>query len=413
MNDYEKRSHMTKTLSAETISVVKATVPALAVHGQAITVAMYDRLFRDEAIRGLFNHANQGSNGSQVHALAGAILAYAQNIDNLGALSEVVERIANKHIGFHILPEHYPYVARALLSAISDVLGEAANKDVLDAWGEAYWFLADILIQREAVIRAGIEANLGGWTGWREFVVTEKKRESSVITSFVLTPADGGPVMAHKAGQYLTLRLKAPGQTTLKRNYSISSAPNGESYRISVKREASGQGGSRFLHDDIKIGGKLEATPPSGDFILPEKPQRPVILLSGGVGLTPMVSMIETIVAHHPELETHFIHGTMNSETHAMSEHVRSLAKRHGRTSVSTFYSDPIEQDVVGKTYDMAGFITMNWLSEHTPLAEADIYLCGPKPFLRTFVRALRDAGIDPARIHYEFFGPADELLAA
>jgi nitric oxide dioxygenase len=202
---------MAKPLSAETIALVKATVPALAEHGLTITKVMYDRLFRDEHIRALFNHANQGDGGSQVHALAAAILAYAQNIDNPGALTPVVERIAHKHIGYHILPEHYPFVATALLGAIGEVLGDAATKEVLAAWGEAYWFLAEVLKARETAIREESEHSDGGWTGWRQFEVAKKIAENSVITSFVLRPVDGGRVLRHKPGQYLDFPSQSAG----------------------------------------------------------------------------------------------------------------------------------------------------------------------------------------------------------
>ncbi|MBB4859306.1 nitric oxide dioxygenase [Novosphingobium chloroacetimidivorans] len=404
---------MSEPLTPATIAIVKATVPALAEHGTAITTAMYARLFQDEHIKALFNHANQGESGAQVHALAAAIVAYAQNIENLGALVPVVERIAYKHVGYHILPEHYPFVANALLAAIKEVLGDAATDEVLAAWGEAYWFLANILKAREVVLRDEIMRSEGGWNGWRRFVVTERIRESSVVTSFILRPEDGGPILRHKPGQYLTFRLKPVGAPDLKRNYSISCGPNGEFYRISVKREANGQGGSRFLHDHVQVGDVLETTPPAGDFYLAETPQRPVILLSGGVGLTPMVSMAEAIARDHPYLEAHYIHGTISSETHAMDAHVRDLAASCQNLRVSTFYSDPLPVDELGRTHQGEGFIPVEWLSENTPLTEADIFLCGPKPFLRTFVAGLSLAGVASDRIHFEFFGPADELMAA
>lgn len=404
---------MPQPLTPATIAVVKATVPAIAEHGTAITTAMYARLFQDEHIRALFNHANQGESGAQVHALAAAILAYAKNIDNLGALAPVVDRIAYKHVGYHILPEHYPFVANSLLGAIREVLGEAANDDVLAAWGEAYWFLADVLKAREVVLRDEIMAAEGGWNGWRRFLVAERIRESSTITSFVLQPEDGGPVMRHKPGQYLTFRLFAEGKPEMKRNYSISCGPNSESYRISVKREATGQGGSRFLHDQVRVGDVLEATPPAGDFFLSERPERPVILLSGGVGLTPMVSMAEAIARDHPQLDAHYVHGTICSETHAMDKHVRALADVNPRIRVTTFYSNALEDDRLGKTHDADGMVTIDWLRANTPLHEADVFLCGPKPFLRAFVSGLSLAGVPSSRIHYEFFGPADELLAA
>ncbi|MEI2298817.1 NO-inducible flavohemoprotein [Ensifer sp. MJa1] len=404
---------MPKSLSPETIQIVKASVPALAAHGTDITKSMYARLFRDDHIRELFNHANQGESGSQVNALAAAILAYAQNIDNLGALGSAVERIAHKHIGYHILPEHYPYVATALLAAIEDVLGSAATPELLNAWGEAYWFLADILLQREVEIRDELLKRSGGWNGWRDFIIASKVRESDVVTSFILKPKDGGRVARHKPGQYLTLRFKLDNGVEMKRNYSISSGPNDSFYRISVKREAQGQGGSRYLHDEATVGTLLKVTPPAGDFYLPDMPKAPVVLLSGGVGLTPMVSILETIVEEHPDLEAHFVHGALNSTTHAMDQHVRTLANAHGKITISSFYSEPTSKDAAGLSHDFDGFITADWLRANTPLHQAEFYLCGPKPFLRALVPALAREGVSSERVHFEFFGPSDELLAA
>lgn len=142
-----------KALSPETIRIVKATAPVLVQHGVAITTRMYERLFVDPKIKALFDQAAQAS-GEQPRRLAAAIVAYAQNVDNLPALATAVERMAEKHVRSHVKAEHYPAVADALLPAIRDVLGEAATDDVLAAWGQAYWFLADILIAREAVLYA-------------------------------------------------------------------------------------------------------------------------------------------------------------------------------------------------------------------------------------------------------------------
>jgi nitric oxide dioxygenase len=403
---------MSHQLSPQTIELVKASVPALAAHGSEITKRMYAKLFEDEHIKNLFNHSNQGEGGSQVHALAAAILGYAQNIENLAVLTPVVERIAHKHIGYHILPEHYPYVARALLDAISDVLGEAATPEILSAWGEAYWFLADILKAREVKLRNSIESQSGGWNGWRTLTIAEKLAESEIVTSFILRPTDGGKVIRHRPGQYLTFKLVVNGNE-VKRNYSISCGPNDEYYRISVKREANGDGGSRYLHDEAHVGTILEVTPPAGDFFLPDEPSRPVVLLSGGVGLTPMVSMLEAIAKGYPELRAHFVHGALNSATHAMDRHVRSLATEHGRVAVTTFYSEPSVKDAVGLSHDHDGFITIDWLRNNTQIMASDFYICGPKPFLRSLVNGLLKAGVSSDRIHYEIFGPADELIAA
>ncbi len=230
---------MADALSDRTIELVKKTVPALEAGGTAITDRMYQILFRNQQIRDLFNQSHHAGSGAQSRALTTAVIAYARNIDNLGALASRVERITQKHVGLHILPEHYHFVAEALLGAIKEVLGASATPEILEAWGEAYWFLADLLIAREAIIYSRLAAAPGGWNGWRDFAVESVKQESEVIRSFVLVPADGGPVMRHRPGQYLTFNFdQVPGAGILKRNYSISSGPDSRAYRITVKREA-------------------------------------------------------------------------------------------------------------------------------------------------------------------------------
>lgn len=140
-------------LSDQTIAIVKATAPVLQQHGVAITTRMYERLFTNEEVRDLFDHAAQDS-GEQPRRLAAAILGYAQNVDKLQNLTPVVARMVERHVETGVKPEHYPLVAEALLPAIRDVVGEAATDDVLSAWGEAYWFLADILIGKERALYA-------------------------------------------------------------------------------------------------------------------------------------------------------------------------------------------------------------------------------------------------------------------
>ena len=403
---------MSKTLSERTIALVKATVPALEAHGLDIVHEMYARMFQNPEIRDLFNQSHHGDAGSQPRALTGAILAYASNIENLGALAPAVERIAQKHVGLQILPEHYPHVGEALLGAIKAVLGEAATDDILAAWGEAYWFLADILIAREERVYGEQLGAPGGWNGWREFRIEQIVRESSVISSFILRPIDDRRVIEHKAGQYLTFWLEIPGHPPVKRNYSISDAANGETYRISVKREPQGLA-SGWLHDHAQVGTILKVAPPAGEFFLAEHPERPVVLLSGGVGLTPMVAMLETIAARHKDVQTYYIHGTHDRETHAMRDHVRTIAANAAAIEVVDFHQTPLSGEVAGKDYDHAGIITDEWLIANTPVGAADFYICGPRPFLRAAVSALSLAGVASDRIHYEFFGPADELLAA
>lgn len=403
---------MSQPLSEQTIALVKATVPALEAHGLDIVREMYARMFQNAEIRDLFNQSHHGDSGSQPKALTGAILAYASNIENLAALAPAVERIAQKHVGLQILPEHYPHVAEALLGAIKTVLGDAATDDILAAWGEAYWFLANILIAREGRIYTEQQDTNGGWNGWRDFRVEKVVRESSVITSFILRPVDGGPVMDHKPGQYLTFWLEIPGHPPIKRNYSISSAPNGATYRISVKRELRGLA-SGWLHENAQPGTVLKTAAPAGEFFLGSHVERPIVLLSGGVGLTPMVAMLETLVASGTQVPVQYIHGTHDRNTHAMRDHVRALTANRETFKVIDFHQTPLADEVEGRDYDSAGIITDEWLVANTPVAEADYYICGPRPFLRHAVSTLSLAGVPSTRVHYEFFGPADELIAA
>lgn len=411
---------MPAPLSPQTIAIVKACVPALQAHGLAITQAMYARLFRDQEIADLFNQSHQGPGAAQPRALAGAVLAYAENIENLGALAGAVERIAQRHAGLNILPEHYPFVATALLGALKDVLGEAATEDVLKAWGEAYWFLAEILIGREAQIYREHAAMEGGWAGWRDFVIDRIEQESATVKSFYLRPSDGGKVIRHRPGQFLTFKLDLPGHGPLKRNYSISSGPNGDFYRITVKREpapadqpqAPAGLASNWLHNEARRGAVLSVAPPAGEFVL-EDAEGPAVLISGGVGVTPMISMLEAAADGGLHRPIWSVHGTQNSRVHPMAEHIRKLSRRSkGVTSVA-FYEEPVAGDVLGRDFQEQGRISVCWLKANTPFESATFYLCGPRPFLRILVGGLRAAGVPSDRIRYEFFGPTDELLAA
>lgn len=150
---------MSQPLSAKSIALVKATAPALQQHGLAITQRMYERLFENDDVKAMFDQAAQAS-GEQPKRLAAAILAYAQNIDKLEALAAPVMRMAARHVETGVKAEHYPLVANALLPAIRDVLGDAASDEILAAWGEAYWFLADVLIGKESALYAETEGCL-------------------------------------------------------------------------------------------------------------------------------------------------------------------------------------------------------------------------------------------------------------
>src|SRR3954468_2971641 len=193
-------------LTAQQIAVIKTTVPVLVEHGETLTKHFYRRMFtHNPEVQAFFNPAHQHA-GTQQRALAAAICAYAQNIENPGVLAGAVELIAQKHCSLCVKAEHYPIVGANLLESIREVLGAACTEAIIDAWAAAYGLLADILIKREAEIYREQEAK-HGWEGFKRFVVQRRERESDVITSFYLAPATGEAVRAFRAGQYLTVRV--------------------------------------------------------------------------------------------------------------------------------------------------------------------------------------------------------------
>lgn len=247
-------------------------------------------------------------------------------------------------------------------------------------------------------------------SGLRKFRIESRHPESGIITSFVLRPADGSSPPQHRAGQFLTMLADIPGQGVQKHNYTISACPNGETYRISVKREPDGLV-SKWLHDKAAVGTELTIAPADGDFVLPAKASRPIVMLSGGVGLTPMIAMLEQAVHDKLDVPILFIHSTQDGSTHAFGAHVAALAAAGRNVKVTTFYSHPRADDVAGRDYDIKGRIGMDWLAANTPIAEAEFYVCGPLGFLRAFVPGLAKAGVSEDRLHYEFFGPVEDLF--
>jgi len=406
-----KRKRVSIMLDAKTIAVIKSTVPVLEVHGETITKTFYQTMFKNHPeLLNIFNHANQRQ-GKQPTALANAVYAAAAHIDRLEDILPVVKGIGEKHRALGILPEHYPIVGQNLLASIKTVLGEAATDEIIDAWAKAYGVIADVFISVEAEMYDEAERQKGGWRGFRRFIVERKVQESEVIASFYLKPEDGGELAAYKPGQYITVKVKPEDQRfTHLRHYSLSAAPGHPYYRISVKREDAVDGRpagivSTYLHEAIREGDILELSAPAGVFTLDQSKQNPVVLLSGGVGLTPMVSMLETLVNSGSDRDVVFAHAARSGKYHAMKEHISKLAKEDERVKSYVIYERPDE----GESCDKTGYIDLPWL-QSIARPDADFYFCGPQPFMRAVKLALKEWGVPEERMHYEFFGPAGVL---
>jgi nitric oxide dioxygenase len=387
-------------LTPDQIATIKATAPVVAQHAERITSVFYPLMFeRYPDVREVFNQAHQ-QGGSQPRALANAVIAYAANIDNLGALRALVERIVQKHVSLNIAPPQYRIVGECLMEAIGRVLGDAITPDIAASWTAAYWQLADLLIAAEEKEYRRKADLTGGWRGTRRLRVVKRERESDVITSFWMAAADDGPLMDFAPGQYLGLRLVIEG-AVVQRNYSLSDLPNGRTYRISVKREPNGLV-SNYFHDKVQPGFDFDAFAPAGEFSLAEN-SNPVVLLTAGVGQTPALPMLERALAEGRRVV--YLHAAINGAVHAFRERVDALAARHPNLRHVYIYSEPLP----GDRPHYRGLITSEILQRYTP-ADADIYFLGPKPFMVQMNRILRDLSVAFERIRYEFFGPTEAL---
>ncbi|WP_372696395.1 NO-inducible flavohemoprotein [Immundisolibacter sp.] len=381
---------------------VKATVPLLEAGGEALTRHFYGVMLSEHPeVRPLFNQAHQAS-GAQPRALANGILQYARHIDRLDTLGPLVGQIVQKHVSLQVLPEQYPIVGSCLLRAIREVLGpDIATDAVIEAWAAAYEQLADLLIGAEEDVYAAAAATPGGWRGARRFEVVRKVPESVEITSLYLRPADGGAVMPFKPGQYIGIRLAIDGQE-VRRNYSLSAPPNGSTYRISVKREPGGVV-SNHLHDALGVGAAIDLFPPAGEFVLAPG-ERPLALISGGVGITPTLPMLHA--AHEQRRPVTFVHFARNAAVHAFRDWVDDLVARSPQAR--RFYC---HEQAGTLPVDANGRACTDLLARWLPQArDMDAYFIGPPPFMAAVKRALGELGVPPAQMHWEFFGPAAAL---
>ncbi|WP_295119881.1 NO-inducible flavohemoprotein [uncultured Chitinophaga sp.] len=391
--------------------LVKATVPVLREHGVLLTSHFYKRMFtHNPEVKHMFNMGNQ-QNSKQQTALAMAVLAYAEHIDNPGVLMPVIDSIGQKHTSLDIRPEHYAIVGKHLLASIGEVLGEAATPELLDAWKVAYLQLAGIMSGHEQTLYSAQTAKSGGWTGWRPFVVKRKVRESDEITSFYLSPSDNGPIADFTPGQYLSVRLFLPEINLLQpRQYSLSAAPNGEYYRISVKKEKGSKHPdgmiSNRLHDFVKVGDVIEASAPAGSFVFNAGDDQPVVFISGGVGQTPLISMLESLVQKGHQQPVTWIHGCRSKDVHAFHSQVAKWSGQYENIREHFFYDQHPLQDAV-----YTGMVELNRLGDEVLAENAKYYICGPAAFIRKHFDYLTGRGIDRADIHFEEFGPASLLL--
>jgi ferredoxin-NADP reductase/MOSC domain-containing protein YiiM len=255
--------------------------------------------------------------------------------------------------------------------------------------------------------------------GFRTLVIDRIERESKSISSFYLRPEDGKELAPYMPGQFLPLRLDIPGSPKpVNRTYSLSDSPGRDYYRLTIKREpppkdqldAPAGLSSNYFHDNLKPGSHLRTRSPRGKFYLDPKGQSPLALVSAGVGLTPMISMLNAVVECGAERPLWFVHGARNGAEHAMAAHVRRVAAENDYVNCYFRCSVPDPQEWEGRDYDSEGHVDAALLDRLLPGEDVDYYLCGPTPFLKSIFTGLLAQGVAEDRIHYEFFGPASAL---
>lgn len=390
-------------ISATARPYIDASVPVLREHGVTITTTFYRNMFAEHPeLTNLFNMGNQAS-GVQQQSLAAAVFAYAANIDNAGALGPVVNRIVHKHVSVGITADHYPIVGRHLLGAIQEVLGDAATPPLLAAWDEAYTSLADALIGAEKALCAEAGVTPGQL---RPLRVSEVRKESADIRSFTLQSVDGRPVYGFKPGQYVSVAVTFEDGSRQLRQYSLSDAPNPEHLRISVKRERAGSETpagcvSNWIHDQLKVGDTLHVTHPFGEFAPDTESATPIVLLSAGVGITPMISALNRIAEVNPTRTVVFAHATRDESHHALQADLQAAQARMPNLQTVIFYEDLAtpSANVQPGCMELSKLPMWNY-------AEREVYMCGPTGFMKTQWLSLLEAGVPAAKLHREVFGP-------
>ncbi|WP_234542110.1 globin domain-containing protein [Streptomyces shenzhenensis] len=388
-------------LSEPSAATVRATLPAVGAAIGEITERFYTRLFdaHPELLRNLFNRGNQAA-GTQRQALAGSIAAFATHLlDHPDQRPDaMLSRIAHKHASLGVTPAQYDIVHEHLFAAIAEVLGEAVTPEVAAAWDEVYWLMANALV----AIEKRLYEESGGLQGLRPWEVVERVVETADVVTFRVRPVDGGPtVRGFRAGQYVSVGVTLADGARQIRQYSLSGAP-GESVRqFSVKLDGEV---SRHLHEHVRVGDVLELSEPYGDLVLGDAAERPLLLASAGIGVTPMVAMLAALVADGHSAPVTVVHGDRSPADHALRTDHETYAAKLPDSAVHFFYERDAEPGTRTGLVDLTGIEVA---------AGTRAYLCGPLPFMRAVRTQLIEQGVAPADIHYEVFGPDLWLAAA
>jgi len=391
-------------LSDAAYPVVKATLPVVGENIQEIARRFYGHMFGEhpELLDGLFNRGNQADGGQQ-QALAGSVAAYASQLVNnpTEVPDRLLSRIAHKHVSLGLRPEQYRIVHANLMWAIVDVLGDAVTPEVAAAWDEVYWLMANALINKERGLYDAVR--LSPETIYRTWRVAEKIPETADVVTFVVERVDERDVKPSLPGQYTTLLMRMPDGVRQPRQYSLTRADDGQHRVFAVKR-VTGNGTppgemSNLLHDQVQVGDEVTLSAPAGDVVL-EYTDRPVVLASAGIGITPMAGMLSHLVKAGAQRKVLFLHADASEDTFALRGQVTADLDSLLDGRMAVWYEQPS-----GPTGEGVHAGLMNVSAVDLP-QDAQYYLCGPLPFMQAVRSSLIAKGVRSKDIQYEVFGP-------
>lgn len=396
-------------LEAHHAETVRATLPVIAAHIDDITALFYEKLFaaHPELLTGLFNRGNQAQ-GAQQRALAASIATFATHLVDpaLPHPREMLARIGHKHASLGIVAEQYPVVHEHLFAAIVEVLGaETVTADIAAAWDRVYWLMADTLIEFERGLYAG--AGVAPGDVFRETVVTERIDNPSGVVTFAVESTDPArPLPDFLPGQYVSVGATLPDGARQLRQYSLVRAPRDGRLAFAVRPVAATPDQpagevSTHLTTHIAVGDTLTITLPFGDLTLDPAAATPLVLISAGIGITPMIGILEHLAGAGSPRQVLVAHADRDTGTHPLRSVQRDLVAALPNAALELWYEQPTRDG-------RAGTLTVSDLE--LP-AEADYYLCGGAGFLRSVRAQLTAAGVEPSRMHFELFSPDDWLL--
>ncbi len=276
--------------------------------------------------------------------------------------------------------------------------------------------LLDEQINAARALHVRNEQSRYGWNGYRKFVVDRKVPEADGVCSFYLVPHDGKPLPSYKPGQFLTFQLHIPGRDKpVVRCYSLSDAASPERWRVTIKRTAAPRDKpdvepgivSNYFHDEIDEGKILDVKSPSGNFVLDPAKKKSAVLLGGGIGITPLLSMTSAVAQDGSDREIWLFYGVRHRGEHALREQIQQLVAKNRNLRSVTCYSNPRQEDREGHDYDHAEHISLDVLKRYLDSNNFEFYLCGPPPMMVSLTKQLAEWGVAQSDIHSEAFGPA------